>query len=163
VRRSAEGLAPAFDLVPLDFSSAPPVERKALEAKKKEKPAENNASPASSQNAADPAAAKKTGKSETRSSKKKEKQDTAAQKDGKKKAADSGKATPAGAGAEDAGPPTPSMIDLRVGHIIEGASLHLSSYCSSSQSVPTVKKHPDADGLYIEVGGICNDETFPVT
>jgi aminoacyl tRNA synthase complex-interacting multifunctional protein 1 len=136
VRRSAEGLAPAFDLVPLDFSSVPPIERKALEAKKKEKPAkpaENNATPASSQKAADSVAVKKAGNSETKPSKKKEKQDTATAKDGKKKAADSGKATPAGAGAEDVGPPIPSMVDLRVGRIIEGVSSHSSSYCSSPQ------------------------------
>ncbi|KAI0250811.1 nucleic acid-binding protein [Lactifluus subvellereus] len=133
VRKSAEALAPAFDLVPLDFSAAPPIERKALEAKKKEKPAKpvvNNATPPSTQRAAaDSAAAKKAESPEVKPSKKKV---TAAEKDGKKKATDSGKATPAGTGAEDAGPPIPSMIDLRVGHIID------------------VKRHPEADGLYIE-------------
>jgi aminoacyl tRNA synthase complex-interacting multifunctional protein 1 len=124
VRKSAEALAPAFDLVPLDFSAAPPIERKALEAKKKEKPAkpaEDNATPPSSQNVA---AAKKAENSEVKPSKKKEKQQaTTVEKEGKKKAADSGKAA-SGAGAEEVGPPIPSMIDLRVGHILEGASLH---------------------------------------
>jgi aminoacyl tRNA synthase complex-interacting multifunctional protein 1 len=124
VRKSAEVLAPAFDLIPLDFSAAPPIERKALEAKKKEKPAktaENDATPPSSQNVA---AAKKVENSEVKPSKKKEKQQsTAVEKEGKKKAADSGKAA-SGAGAEEVGPPIPSMIDLRVGHILEGASLH---------------------------------------
>ena len=124
MRKSAEALAPAFDLVPLDFSAAPPIERKALETKKKEKPTKsvvNNATPPSTQRAAGSAVAKKAESPEAKPSKKK---DIAAAKDGKKKAADSGKATPAGAGAEDAGPPIPSMIDLRVGHIIDGASLH---------------------------------------
>jgi len=137
VRKSAEALAPAFDLVSFDFSTAPPVERKALEPKKKEKekpakPTENSASPARTRTPADSTAAN-TGKaesSEAKSTKKKEKQNVSVEKDGKKKAADGAKAAPAA--SEDAGSPIPSMIDLRVGHIIE------------------VKKHPDADGLYVE-------------
>ncbi|KAH8998577.1 nucleic acid-binding protein [Lactarius akahatsu] len=134
VRKSAEALSPAFDLVRLDFSTAPPIERKALEAKKKEKPskpAEKDAAPTSTPAAIESAVVKKAGGSEGKPPKTKEKkQGAAAEKDGKKTAADNGKATPAG--AEDAGPPIPSMIDLRVGHIID------------------VKKHPDADSLYVE-------------
>ncbi len=123
VRKSAEALAPAFDLVRLNFSTAPPIERKALEAKKKEKPskpAEKDAAPTSAPAAIDSAVVKKAGGSEGKTPKTKEKkQGAAAEKDGKKKTiADNGKAT--SAGSEDAGPPIPSMIDLRVGHIIEG-------------------------------------------
>ena len=51
------------------------------------------------------------------------------------------------------GDPVPSMIDLRVGHIIDGGfspslliSLNTKSLCQ-----PAVIKHPDADGLYVEV------------
>ncbi|KAH9065413.1 nucleic acid-binding protein [Lactarius vividus] len=132
VRKSAEALSPAFDLVRLDFSTAPPIERKALEAKKKEKPskpAEKDAAPTSTPAAIE--SVKKAGGSESKPPKTKEKkQGAAVEKDGKKTAADNGKSTPAG--AEDAGPPIPSMIDLRVGHIID------------------VKKHPDADSLYVE-------------
>jgi aminoacyl tRNA synthase complex-interacting multifunctional protein 1 len=112
VRKSAEAVAPAFDLVPLDFSTAPPIERKALETKKKEKlpkPTENSASPTPAAN-----------KAERSEAKKKEKQGTVAGKDEKKKAADGPKA--ASAANEDAGSPIPSMIDLRVGHILEGMS-----------------------------------------
>jgi aminoacyl tRNA synthase complex-interacting multifunctional protein 1 len=115
VRKSAEALAPAFNFVPLDFSTAPRIERKALDTRKKEKPpksTENSASPA-------PAASKAEG-SETKPVKKKEKQGAVAGKDEKKKAAEKTKATPAV--AEDAGSPIPSMIDLRVGHIVEGTS-----------------------------------------
>lgn len=133
VRKSAEALAPAFDLIHLDFSTAPPIERKVLETKKKEKPsklAEKDVVPTSTPAATDSAVAKKAGRSEGKPPKTKEKQGVAAEKDGKKTAADNGKAT--AAGSEDAGPPIPSMIDLRVGHIIE------------------VKKHPDADSLYVE-------------
>jgi aminoacyl tRNA synthase complex-interacting multifunctional protein 1 len=127
VRKSAEAVGPAFDLVPLDFSAAPPVERKALETKKKEKlpkPTENSASPTP--------AANKAERSEIKPAKKKEKQDAVAGKDGKKKAADSLKA--ASAASEDTGSPVPSMIDLRVGHIVEGTSTRRFSRRIGSQS-----------------------------
>jgi aminoacyl tRNA synthase complex-interacting multifunctional protein 1 len=125
VRKSAEALAPAFDLVPLDFSNAPPVERKALETKKKEKPTkstENNASSAPTQTAAESVSENKAESAGVKPSKKKEKQGATAEKDGKKKAANSASTT--STAAEDAGSPIPSMIDLRVGHIIEGVSAH---------------------------------------
>ena len=48
---------------------------------------------------------------------------------GKKK----GESAPKQAAAEDVGEPQPSMIDLRVGKIVE------------------ISKHPDADSLYVEV------------
>jgi aminoacyl tRNA synthase complex-interacting multifunctional protein 1 len=134
VRKSAEALAPSFDLVPLDFSNAPPVERKALETKKKEKPAkpaENNASPTPARTAADSPAENKVERSEIKPVKKKEKQGAATEKGGKKKAADGSKAT--AAVTEDAGPPIPSMIDLRVGHIVEGMSAHRRSRGRRSQ------------------------------
>ena len=116
MRKSAEALAPAFDTVPLDFSAAPRIERKALDTKKKEKPpkfTENSASLVP--------AANKAGASETKPVKKKEKQGAVSGKDEKKKAAEKPKATPAA--TEDAGSPVPSMIDLRVGHIVEGSSV----------------------------------------
>jgi aminoacyl tRNA synthase complex-interacting multifunctional protein 1 len=143
VRKSADALAPAFDLVPLDFSNAPPVQRKALETKKKEKPAkstENSASATPTRTAADSAAANKAESSESKPVKKKEKQDAAAaaEKDGKKQGANSAKAT--STAAEDAGTPIPSMIDLRVGHIVEGTCaprlLHRTDSQSSSQKAP---------------------------
>ena len=115
MRKSAEALAPAFDFVPLDFSTAPRIERKALDTKKKAKPlksTEISTSPA-------PTANKAEG-SETKPVKKKEKQDAVAGKGEKKKATEKPKATPAA--TEDAGSPIPSMIDLRVGHIVEGMS-----------------------------------------
>jgi len=48
---------------------------------------------------------------------------------GKKK----GESPPKQAAAEDVGEPQPSMIDLRIGRIVE------------------IAKHPDADSLYVEV------------
>ena len=120
VRKSAEALSPTFDLIHLDFSTAPPIERKALEAKKKEKPskaAEQVAAPTSTPAAIDSPVTKKAARSEGKPPKTKEKQGAAPEKVGKKTVADNGKAT---ATSEDAGPAIPSMIDLRVGHIIEG-------------------------------------------
>jgi aminoacyl tRNA synthase complex-interacting multifunctional protein 1 len=127
VRKSAEALAPAFEFVPLDFSTAPRIERKALDTKKKEKTSkstENSALPA-------PAANKAEG-SETKPVKNKEKQDAVAGKGEKKKAAEKPKATPAA--TEDAGSLIPSMIDLRVGHIVEGTSARPFSHLTGSQS-----------------------------
>jgi aminoacyl tRNA synthase complex-interacting multifunctional protein 1 len=130
VRKSAEAVAPAFDLVTLDFSTAPPIERKALETKKKEKlpkATENSASPTPAANRAERSEA-----SEAKPAKKKEKRDAVAGKDEKKKAADGPKTT--SAANEDAGSPIPSMIDLRVGHIVEGTSTHRFSRRIGSQS-----------------------------
>jgi aminoacyl tRNA synthase complex-interacting multifunctional protein 1 len=122
VRKSAEALSPAFDLIRLDFSTAPPIERKALEAKKKEKPsnlkaAEQDATLTSTPAAINSPVTKKAGRPEGKPPKTKEKQGPPAEKAGKKTVADNNKAT---AASEDAGPAIPSMIDLRVGHIIEG-------------------------------------------
>jgi hypothetical protein len=128
VRTSAEALAPAFNFVPLDFSAAPRIERKALDTKKKEKP------PKSTENSAlqAPAANKAEG-SETKPVKKKEKQDPVAGKgEKKKKGAEKPKATPVA--TEDAGSSIPSMIDLRVGHIVEGKSARHFSHLIGSQS-----------------------------
>jgi aminoacyl tRNA synthase complex-interacting multifunctional protein 1 len=127
VRKSAEALAPAFDVVPLDFSTAPRIERKALDTKKKEKPpksTENSASLAPATNRAE--------SSETKPVKKKEKQGAVAGKDEKKKAAERPKANPAA--TEDAGSLIPSLIDLRVGHIVEGTSARPFSHLIGSRS-----------------------------
>ncbi|KZV70199.1 nucleic acid-binding protein [Peniophora sp. CONT] len=130
VRKSAEALAPAFANVTFDFTNAPPAVRKAPEVKKKEK---KPAAVVEGAAAAAPAAkeAKEVKKGEASKEKApKEKKEKTAPVEGKQKKEKGGKA-PA-APAEDAGEPIPSMIDLRVGHIID------------------VKKHPDADGLYVE-------------
>ncbi|KAI0699115.1 hypothetical protein BC835DRAFT_1332404 [Cytidiella melzeri] len=143
VRKSAEALAPAFALVPFDLESAPKLERKADPPKEKKKkgdaaPAEQAASgsqPAPEKKAknektvappppadAAPPAAQAEGKAQKKEKKEKKTTDEGSSKKG-------GKALPV---AEDAGEPVPSMIDLRVGHIVD------------------IMKHPDADGLYVE-------------
>ncbi|KAI0061685.1 nucleic acid-binding protein [Artomyces pyxidatus] len=138
VRKSAEALAPAFSVVPFDFTGAPPAVRKVPEPKKKEKaakPAEAEASPpvSSSKAKADSSVqSAPVADGEGKAVKKEKKEKKAAAEGGEgKKAAGGGKA-PAPAPAEDAAEPIPSMVDLRVGRIID------------------IKKHPDADGLYVE-------------
>ena len=110
VRASADTLTPAFNLIAFDLENAPKVEQKADPPKKKEKkaveaekavavekaPQEDTPAPAASQ----------------KKEKKKEKKNDVVEESGKKKAA---KAVPA-----DDGDPKPSMIDLRVGHIVDG-------------------------------------------
>lgn len=59
-----------------------------------------------------------------------------------------GKNAPA---AEDSGEPVPSMVDLRVGHIVEGAFDFFICLKVTNRYFVLVQKHPDADGLYIEV------------
>lgn len=129
VRQSAEALAPAFSLVEFDIENAPKPERKAEPPKKKEKKVEQvaEAVTGAAVTVKDKVAAVVT--------------DAKPGKEKKEKKKDAVKAPAAG---EDAGEPVPSMIDLRVGHIVD------------------IKKHPDADGLYIEQIDI-GEETGPRT
>jgi len=144
VRSAAAALAPAFSVVTFDFENAPKPERKADPPKKKEKaPASNAAAEASTASAASkgkkgkeaPATVENPGEAaveepKTQKKEKKEKKEKVPQ-DGEKKKAGGGGGAKAAAD-EGSGEPVPSMIDLRVGHIID------------------INKHPDADGLYVE-------------
>jgi aminoacyl tRNA synthase complex-interacting multifunctional protein 1 len=132
VRKSADSLAPAFSLISFDLDNAPKLERKVEQPKKKEKKADKPA---------DAPIAAVESKVDTKTQKeKKEKKKEAGASDAKK----SGGGANAAVAAEDAREPIPSMIDLRVGHIVD------------------IKKHPDADGLYIEQIDI-GEETGPRT
>lgn len=143
VLAAASALSPEFSSVSFDFASAPPIERKVDAPKKKEKAAAvaEPVEPTSTS----VAASKEDKSPEDRPKEKKEKKKDAAAADngGKKKEKAS---APAGgkAVAEDAGEPVPSMIDLRIGHIVD------------------VKKHPEADSLYIEQIDL-GEETGPRT
>ncbi|KAF8208935.1 hypothetical protein K438DRAFT_1904472 [Mycena galopus ATCC 62051] len=136
VRTAATALAPAFAHVPLDFTDAPRVERVVEAPKKKEK-----AKAAEAQEQGPAAATPGEGKAQKKEKKEKKKDGAAAGEEGggKKKGA-----APAKAVAADDGEPVPSMIDLRVGHIVD------------------IMKHPDADGLYVEQIDI-GEETGPRT
>lgn len=148
VRKSADSLSPSFDVVSFDLDNAPKQNRTAEPPRKKEKakPAatEPLAEKVSEKTAAPtepaPAAAEKGQKKE----KKEKKTDTAGSGSKDQKG---GKAAPV-----DDGEPVPSMIDLRVGHIVD-------SKISSDTTIYfinlfLVMKHPDADGLYVEVNEI---------
>ncbi|CAK5270297.1 unnamed protein product [Mycena citricolor] len=148
VREAADAFSPAFAAVAFDFTKAPVVERTAEAPKKKEKKAPAAAQePAASTSAAPPAVSGASGAETAAPAKeKKEKKEKEKKKDagpdagGKKKGAAPSKAV----AAEEAGEPVPSMIDLRVGHIVD------------------IMKHPDADGLYVEQIDI-GEETGPRT
>ncbi|KIL67880.1 hypothetical protein M378DRAFT_185451 [Amanita muscaria Koide BX008] len=148
VRESATAVTPPFEPVQFNFENAPKIERKVEAPKKKDKNTKPNAgsaqpTPAETINAqassvVDQAAERKE-KKEKKEKKPKEKEQ--ADNSQKKKSTNAGGKA---AQPEDAGEPVPSMIDLRVGHIVD------------------VIKHPDADGLYIEQIDI-GEETGPRT
>ncbi|KAJ7250881.1 hypothetical protein B0H12DRAFT_1019064 [Mycena haematopus] len=137
VRTAADALAPALAPVAFDFTDAPRVERVVEAPKKKDKAAKApEVQEAGTSKAAAPpadAVAPAEGKAQKKEKKEKEKKkDATAAGDeagGKKKGAAPAKAA---AAAADDGEPVPSMIELRVGHIVD------------------IMKHPDADGLYVE-------------
>ena len=123
MQTAAQALSPAFSVVPFDFESAPKIERK-QEATKKEKAPKTVDKPATGENIVVAAKSRETRPREPpkEKEKKEKKRDAAtagAEEGGKmSKGGASGKAPP-----EDAGEPVPSMIDLRVGHIVDGMYL----------------------------------------
>lgn len=158
IRSSAS--APA--LVNFDIANAPKQERKVEAPVKKKKKDETSATateeatPATSskkqkgtalaagtEEPANSAETSAAGKKEKKEKTKKEPAVAGATggKKGESSKAASGSATPV---AADSGDPIPSMIELRVGHIVD------------------IKVHPDADGLYVEQIDI-GEETGPRT
>ena len=119
VQAAAQALSPAFSTVPFDFNSAPKIERKQEPPKKKEKAPKTVNKPVTGDNiavAANPQENAQEPPKEKKEKKEKKKDVAAAEDGGKKNKGGAGGKTP----AEDAGEPVPSMIDLRVGHIIDG-------------------------------------------
>lgn len=129
VRAAAASLAPAFDLVSFDLENAPKLERKADPPKEKKAKVPKDGQPSSSaapaeavekkekkakKGAAEPAgeAAAAAAPAEGKTQKKEKKE---------KKPAEEGKKGGNAPKAEDAGEPVPSMVDLRVGHIVDSA------------------------------------------
>ncbi|EEB92246.1 hypothetical protein MPER_09274 [Moniliophthora perniciosa FA553] len=142
VRKTADTQS-SHPVVSFNFEDAPKIERASELTKKKEKtpkaaPEEPITSAETSKEKEDKQQEKKDKKD-----KKEKKEKAAAPQDGGKKGAEK-KGGKAPAPAPDDGEPVPSMIDLRVGHIVD------------------VKKHPDADGLYIEQIDL-GEETGPRT
>ncbi|KAL1737127.1 nucleic acid-binding protein [Schizophyllum commune] len=138
VRAVADPLAPAFAVVPFDLENAPKQERVQEAPRKKEK---KPAAAAASTSEAAPAAADKPAAGEKQAAKKEKKEKKPKEGQPTEKKVKEKKAAPA---PEEPAEPAPSMIDLRVGRIVE------------------VEKHPDADGLYVEKIDI-GEETGPRT
>lgn len=131
VQAVAQALSPAFSTVPFDFGSVPKIERKQVPPKKKEKTPKTVDQPVMGENTAmvansqDNAGEHPKEKKEKKEKKKGVATVTPAEDGGKKNKGGAGGKAP----AEDAGEPVPSMIDLRVGHIVDGiiSSAFLSS------------------------------------
>ncbi|CCM01871.1 uncharacterized protein FIBRA_03942 [Fibroporia radiculosa] len=150
VRKAASALSPAFSVVTFDLENTPKAERKADPPKKKEKAIASNVSEEASsvpvtprvkkgKEASAPApAVEKSGKIAGGAAKVPKKEKKEKEKKTQEGTVDTGKKKAAGgnssssAADEGAGEPVPSMIDLRVGHIVD------------------IEKHPDADSLYVE-------------
>ncbi|KAJ3731104.1 hypothetical protein DFJ43DRAFT_1081449 [Lentinula guzmanii] len=148
VRKAADASS-TFTIINFDLVNTPKIDRTAEPSKKKEKkdkatPVQTTSTPAPAAVASTAETSPDAGKIQRKEKEKKDKKEKPAvdaanegKKEGKK-AAGGKAATP------DEGEPVPSMIDLRVGHILD------------------VQKHPDADGLYIEQIDI-GEETGPRT
>ncbi|KAJ8509253.1 hypothetical protein ONZ45_g8558 [Pleurotus djamor] len=139
VKEAVRSLAPNFSEVPFDLEAAPKLERKAEPSQKKKKanppaaiPSDAAAPVEAAIEASTLAPAKEKPAKEKQPKKEKKKDNSAADQ---KKAA---------AAEADVGEPAPSMIDLRIGRIVD------------------IKKHPDADSLYVEQIDI-GEETGPRT
>lgn len=118
VQAAAQTLSPAFSTVHFDFESAPKIERKQEPPKKKEKTPKTADQPETGGKTALAAKLKESTGEPPKEKEKKEKKKDATVEDGGKK--NKGGAGGGKAPAEDTGEPVPSMIDLRVGHIIDG-------------------------------------------
>ena len=115
VRKSADALSPPLPVVHFDLDNAPKIERKAEPTKKKEK-ATKPADCAQSGDIKAPSADGSAKEGGSKSQKKEKKVDgTPAQDGGKKRTGGPGK----GAATVEDAEPVPSMIDLRVGHIVD--------------------------------------------
>jgi aminoacyl tRNA synthase complex-interacting multifunctional protein 1 len=150
VRTSAESLGDAFKVIPLDIENAPAPERKVEAPKKKEKAPKTPAPEASATPAQPATPSSEPAEQPQKKEKKEKKKDAAAAEGGKDAGKKAGGKGGAKAPAADDGEPVPSMIDLRVGHIVDSMSFHYSVY-ELSKLICAVMKHPDADGLYVEV------------
>ncbi|KAK7469213.1 G4 quadruplex nucleic acid binding protein [Stygiomarasmius scandens] len=145
VRNQAEATS-SFPVITFNFADAPKIEHPTEAPKKKEKAPKDADAPSTSGKAAnkpqDGDASKKEKKE--KKEKTKEKEATGAEAGKKESGKKDGKKGGNKPVPEDEGEPVPSMIDLRVGHIVD------------------VQKHPDADSLYIEQIDL-GEETGPRT
>jgi aminoacyl tRNA synthase complex-interacting multifunctional protein 1 len=156
IRASAESFGDTFRLLAFDLENAPKTERKTEPPKKKEKASKETVS-ASAQDSTIESAKEASNSSapfsiEGKEPKKdrKDKHKAVAAEPVNSKGSSNKKGNAAKPQADDE--PVPSMIDLRVGHIVDGEfPIFLCHPSISTRNYYTVIKHPDADGLYVEV------------
>ena len=130
IRASAETFGDTFKLLAFDLENAPKTERKTEPPKKKEKasketvPTSTQVSARESTKDASNAPTILSGEGENRKKDKKDKQKAVATEPVNSKGSNSKKSNVAKPAADES-EPVPSMIDLRVGHIIDGEFLTL--------------------------------------
>jgi aminoacyl tRNA synthase complex-interacting multifunctional protein 1 len=128
IRASAESFGDTFKLLAFDLENAPKTERKTELPKKKEKasketvPTSTQVSAIESTKDASNASTIVSGEGEKGKKDKKDKQKAVAVEPVNSKGSNSKKGNVAKPGADE-GEPVPSMIDLRVGHIVDGEFL----------------------------------------
>lgn len=135
VRAEADKLAPSFGFVKISLEEAPRQERKIEAPRKKEKKPAGGNGEATAQTEQAPAAKSKKEKKDNNPAsvalegeekeKKKEKKNAVEAGGSSKKESKTKAPTPA---AADDGEPVPSMIDLRVGRIIDSVYFRISSW-----------------------------------
>ena len=155
IRASAKSFGDAFKLLAFDVENAPKTERKAEPPKKKEKAPKETVS-ASAQNSAIESTKEASSSSipsaeePKKDRKEKHKAVAAAEPVNSKGSSGNKKGNAVKPVVDDE--PVPSMIDLRVGHIVDGEfPIFYTHRLISIRKNHTVIKHPDADGLYVEV------------
>lgn len=146
IRSSAASLGDSYSIISFDLQDAPKLERNP-EAGKKVKSVKTTTAQ-NSEAVAETSVRTSDKKPQKEKGKKKEKADAvpssnavAAKKQGT-------------APADDDGEPVPSMIDLRVGRIVDSKAFPF-IYLKLILYLFIVMKHPDADSLYVEVSRWC--------
>ena len=157
IRASAESFGDTFNLLAFDLENAPKMERKTEPPKKKEGASKETVSASAQDSAIE--STKEAPNSSTPASiegkeLKKDKKDkhkaVIAEPVNRGGGSSNKKGNAAKLPADDE--PVPSMIDLRVGHIVDGKfPTFFMPRLISTRNYHTVIKHPDADGLYVEV------------
>ena len=158
IRVCAESFGDTFKPLSFDLENAPKTERKTEPPKKKEKTTKGTVSTSAQDFAiestkdAPNSLTPVSGEGEKGQKKdKKEKQKVVAGEPVNSKGSTSKKGNVAKPPAADEGEPVPSMIDLRVGHIVDGEFFPIIYVTDRAKLEILVVKHPDADGLYVEV------------
>ena len=156
IRASAESFGDTFKLLAFDLENAPKTERKTEHPKKKEGASKETVSASAQDSAIE--STKEAPNSSTPASierkelkkDKKDKHKAVVAEPVNRGGSSNKKGNVAKPLADDE--PVPSMIDLRVGHIVDGEfPIFSMPRLISTRNYHTVIKHPDADGLYVEV------------